>query len=277
MSSIVQNEERVARFTSSQIYKLVPLGKRDMTKAELEVYKKQNPGSRARTTTDMALFQEGGLTYIRHKRQEFKRKRSMSLDAFSRATAWGEFMEKVVYDLIGLEYKITSKSTKVHPKIKYWSGSQDLIVPKVKISEIKCYQPEKFCDYADCLLQRDIALFRDEFPEEYWQIVSNAIINRVPKGEALLYQPYDSEADMIYEKVVNYDGEDAQRFQFIANDIREGRMRSLPFQPNDSEYPNLISFEFEVPKDDRKFLTERVKNAVKLLISQDDAEPESEK
>lgn len=239
MSSIVTNKDRVGKFTSSEIHKLIK-------------------GGRGKD----AVWSVAGLTYIRHKRQERKRKRSLSLDAYSRAIAWGHFMELRVFDLIGIEYQVTSKETAVHPDHDFWAGSCDLIVTGKKISEIKCYQPEKFCDYADCLIDKDIDRMRDDFSQEYWQIVSNAAINQVPKGEAILYQPYDSEAQEIKEMVYKYMEPDAWKYRYICDAID-----SLPFQPNDSGYPNLVSFEFEVPKEDIEFLTNRIIEAEQKLKS----------
>jgi len=237
-----------------------------MTEDELKAHKKENPSSRKKNIEDG--FAEGGETYIRHKRQELKRGRSLSLDPGGRAISWGDLMEQRVYDLIGLEYHITSKETTLHPKIPHWSGSTDLIVPGEKIGEIKCYQPEKSCDYGDILLAQDIDRFRSDKPEEYWQIVSNAAIHQVPRGEAISYLPYDREAKEIAEMAEYYDGHDSHRFEYIWREILADDLHKLPFQPNDSGYPNLISWEFVIPKDDIKYLESRIKEATKLLLDE---------
>ncbi len=136
--SIVKNKVRVANFSSSEIFKLIDLGTRQMTEAEKDAHKKLFPKSQKRTIEDPSLFSSAGLNYIKAKNQEQKRKRSLSLDIDPRSADWGKVMERRVFDLVGLEYSITSQVTKQHPIIKRWVGSPDMIVPNVKVSEIKC-------------------------------------------------------------------------------------------------------------------------------------------
>lgn len=241
--SIVTNENRHGKFTSSQISKLIKSGR---SKAD--------------------NFSAAGLTYIEEKYFERKRKRSLSNDAGSRSTAWGNIMEKYVFSILGFEYSITSDDTTLHklyPNI--WAGSCDLIVPNMKIAEIKCYEAKKFCQYAEVLLSKDIQLFKDEFADEYWQIVSNCCINEVDQGEAILYLPYDLEAEKIKEFVDNYEGNDIWKYRYIFDEIEAGNLHKLPFQPDNSDYPSLVTFDFEVPKEDKEYLTSRVLEAETFL------------
>lgn len=253
----------MANFTSSNVWKLIKKGSRPMTEEEKKAYKEKNPKGQKRNIDDG--FSAGGETYINEKRQEQKRKRSLNLDSYSRALAWGDLMELLVYDMIGLEYQIQSKETTKHASVPRWSGSCDLLVPGIKVGEIKCYQPKMFCDYADMLLQKDLDLFRTDFAEEYWQIVSNAAIHGVSHGEALAFLPYDSMAPMIAEFAVEYDGDDAWKYRYIYEEIYKGDLHKLPFQPDDSEYPALVTWEFEVPNEDILYLESRILEATKLL------------
>lgn len=236
MSSIVANKDRVGNFTSSEIHRLC--------------------------TFDRSGKKEGAPfhTYVEEKQREKRLGRSISTNASSRDTAWGNFIEIRVFELLGFEYKIKSDETFRHPTIEGWTGSPDLIVPNEKVSDIKCYAPNNFSKYADVLLTKDIELLKKENAKEYWQLVSNAIINQVPKAEAILYAPYISEQQEIIEMVENYDGADQYKYRFIA----ESEWYELPFIPDNSYYKNLIKFEFEVPKEDIEFLTERVQLAIKL-------------
>lgn len=236
MSSIVTNVDRVGRFTSSEIHKLVKTGK--AVKDD---------------------FSAAGYTYIEERFYERKRKRSLSQDAYSRATAWGNIIEKYVFELLNIDYSMTSSETTCHPDFgNFWSGSCDLIVPGVKISEIKAYEAKKFCQYAECLLSEDLDRFKNDFAQEYWQIVSNACIHGVSKGEAILYQPFDKEAKAISEFIECYDGEDVFQYRYIYDDIADNYLYKLPFQPNDSGYPNLVVFEFDIPEQDKILLTNRI-------------------
>src|SRR5699024_3866824 len=91
-----------------------------------------------------------------------------------------------------LGYHLKSQGTVLHPDKKfsdYWGGSCDfeyLQGGKITfISELKSYQKKKFAQYTDCLLQKDTEHFKKNFPDEYWQIVSNCIIHNVDFGEAI--------------------------------------------------------------------------------------------
>src|SRR5690606_39171938 len=130
--------------------------------------------------------------------------------------------------LIGMEYKITSNKTDIHPTIKGWSGSKDLIVEGVKVSDIKCYQPLNFGRYTNVINSKNIALFKEERPKEYWQLVSNAIINKTPKAEAISFMPYESQLEEIREMAENYDGADQWKYRFIS----ESHKSALPYLPD---------------------------------------------
>jgi len=235
--SITENKARIGSFTSSEIYKLIKTG------------------------TKGKEFSAPGLTYIQEKQIELRLQRSITTDSHSNAMAWGTFMEQYVFSLIGIEYKITSNVTDVHPTIKGWSGSKDLIQEGVKISDIKCYQPKNFALYADALASKDLERIKAEFPKEYWQLVSNAIINEVPKAEAILFMPYESELEEIKAMALAYEGADMWKYRFIY----ESDKSALPYIPDGGHYSNLNTFEFEVPQSDIDLLTERVELAIKYL------------
>lgn len=228
--SIIENISRIGNFTSSQIYRLM--------------------GSPAVSKT-----------YIEERNLERQLGRSVDNEAYSNDMAWGSFLEQRVLDLLGLEYCLSSNQTDTHSEINYWSGSKDLIVIGVKISEIKCYQPKNFAKYTNALLTKDIEHIKKEFPKEYYQLVSNAIINKVPNAEAITYMPYESELEEIREMASNYDGVDQWKYRFISERDKSG----LAYLPDGGFFKNLNLFEFEVPKEDKETLTERVLEAGKLL------------
>lgn len=231
IQSITQNEARVGAFTSSQIYRLMG-------------------SDRVRST------------YIEEKRIEKRLGRSIELDKYSRPMAWGTLLETRVFDLLGLEYTPVGNDTVVHPEIPEWAGSADLIAPMLgKISEVKCYEPKKFCQYTDALLSGDINHLRSDFAEEYWQMVSNAILNGMAYAEAITYMPYQSELQEIRDLAADYPYADPWKYRFIY----ESQDYELAYLPDGGYYKNLNIFCFEVPGEDIKVLTERVKSAVELL------------
>lgn len=214
---------RYGRFTSSQIYRLVG------TKRVRE-------------------------TYLTEKAIERRMQSSLDIGGHSQSIAWGNFMEFVVFSELGLEYQITSNTTVVHPEFDFWAGSCDLLVPGKKIAEIKCYQKKNFALYTDCLLKKDIELFKKDFPSEYWQIVSNAIINKVDIGEGITYMPYESQHEELRDMAANYDGSDQWKYRFIAESPKE----HLPLLKDGGHYKSINKFEFEIPKEDIQELTNAV-------------------
>jgi hypothetical protein len=232
----MNNEIRTANFTSSNIFKLMTTGK----------------GAHG--------FGEKALTYIQEKRIESRIGRGLDNGAYSRDMAWGEFVEARVFDLLGLDYKIVSKDTFKHPQIKNWVGSPDLLT-KDSVGDIKCYQPKNFALYSDALLTGDLELIKKEFPKEYWQLISNAIICDKKYAEAVVYLPYKSELNDIRIMADNYEGVDQWRYRFII----EADDRELAHQIEGLYYKNLNQLKFEVPQQDIDLLTERVKLAITLL------------
>lgn len=239
----MNNDKRCGKFTSSMVYKLIKLD----TKGN---------------------FQKPGLTYIEETQIERRMESCLDGGAHTQALAWGNWCELVVYSILGLEYQISSKQTLLHPKYgDFWSGSVDLFTenPKTKkkesIAEIKCYQKKMFAQYTDCLLKKDIELLKKDFPKEYFQIVSNAIIHNVDIGEAITYMPYVSEAKEIREMVEDYDGDDQWRYKFI----RDRDIEDLPFLPDGGYYKNINKFAFVVPDEDKALLESRILQAAEFL------------
>lgn len=239
MSSIVTNELRVGRFTSSQVHCLMKKGK-----------------------SASAIFSKAGLTYIEKKYHERKLNRSLDMAAHSKSMAWGLFLEQYVYShFTGLRYEIASNQTKANPNVSYHSGSADLLVPNELVSDIKCYEPIKFCKIVECMLKRERVDFAREFPQEYWQLVSNAVINDVPNGESIVYMPTLEELAEIREIAADYDGADQWKYRHIY----EAEDYELPHIPKGSQYESLNKFEFPIPQEDKDFLMERLAAAEEVL------------
>ena len=109
----------------------------------------------------------------------------------------------------------------------------------------------------------NIELLKNDFPKEYWQIVSNCCIDDVEIGEAITYMPYVSEYEEIRDMAENYDGADAWKYKFI----RDLPVEDLPFLPDGGYYKNINKFAFIVPKEDKDHLEERIKQAEEKLKS----------
>lgn len=237
MGDIKENMDRVAHFTSSQMSRLTTFGTDKVT-----------PG---------APF----FTYVQEKIYEKGLLRSLDVGGHSQATAWGNLIEKYVYEhKLGTEYQYSAQTTGVHPTIKTWAGSKDVWVEGVKISDIKAYYPKNFCAMIDSF--KDVELFKKNFAKEYWQLASNAAIDGVALAESILFMPYRSELESIREYAANYDGNDQWKYRFIF----ESEDYDLPYVSDESKvYKDLNIISFEVPQADTDFLTKRVLLASKCM------------
>lgn len=240
--SITLNEKRIAAFTSSEIYRLCTSNV------------KKEP------------FGAPGLSYINEKRLEKRLGRSINVETYTQAMAWGKFNEVVVHQKLGTSYNLSSTETDAHPTIAGWSGSKDCMHFKngkpYAVVEMKAYQPKHFAEYTDVLLKQDVELLKSQCLQEYYQIVSNAIINGVEYGCAISYMPYESELPVLRELAENWPepGEE-WKYRFIS----EKDKSCLAYLPDGGYYKDLNRFEFRIPDADKQFLTDRVNYALKLL------------
>jgi hypothetical protein len=187
----------------------------------------------------------------------------ISQETSARPTTWGKLVEKRVFDLLPIDYKLTSKDFIQHHQFEYWGGSPDG-VSKDCVFDIKCpYTRKSFAQMYEMMEANDIQLFKKEFPEYYWQLVSNAILTNKHVAELIIYLPYQSELEEIRELAANNTDIDLETKLFwIANSIDE----DLPHQPNDSGYNNLKIYRFEILDCDIDILTEKIKSLQSYFI-----------
>lgn len=247
---MIQTLSRIGNFTSSEIVAL--------------------------TTTDRSGKGWGkpALTYIEETNFERKLGRSISDETNAKPLTWGNLLESRAFSLLGLEYILTSKQTKVHPEIPYWAGSKDGYknYDGVTIFDLKCpFTLKSFCQLVDPLYNgltgmdamnkiRDTHKDGDKF---YYQIVSNAILDNDTKyGELIIYMPYKSELDEIKSLPMSLSGEEMGKYYWITMAGED----ELPFLLDGGYYNNLNILRFEIPQADKDFLTTKVLEAGKMLI-----------
>lgn len=251
----MNNPERIGRFTSSQMHRLMSNGR------------------------SLGSVGQPFYTYVDEKRNERNMGVSFDSDPYTKSIAWGNFMELYLHgECLGSEYRLTSKGTLVHPDYEYWAGTPDCEKFKngelFAISEIKCYQPKKFADYTNAIKKQDVGFLRDNFKQEYYQVVSNACILNVDYGEVISFMPYASQMDNVVDKngditsigireIINAldDFADQNKYRFIVDSPNH----DLAVLPDGGFYKNINKFMFEIPKEDKEKLTERVELASKEI------------
>lgn len=222
MESILENKIRVACVSSSQVYRIM---------GTPAIYK----------------------TYQKEVKFEQRMKRKLSLGKSTNATNWGLFLEQIVHQSLSLDYITQAQVTLPHPTIKGWVGSPDTFTDEV-VADIKCFEPLNFCNYIEVLEQNSTEVFKKEYPKEYWQLISNALILGKSKIQVILYLPYEKDLEDIRNLAASYDEYDAWKYRFIY----ELPPSQLACQPNDSGYKDLNIFTFDLPKEDAELLTSKV-------------------
>jgi hypothetical protein len=207
-------------------------------------------------------FGAPALKYIKQVNLELKLGRELTCDREARPTSWGDFMERHVFQLLPLAYRNVSGVRYFHSDFPHWSGSPDLIKAET-VGDCKApFNLEVFCDKIDAL-QGGIEKYRDEFPEDYYQHISNAILLNsngldITHFEAIIYVPFKSELAQLRTLAQHSE----ERFKWIAF----ASDNELPWIPDNGHYKNLNVMRFEVPVSDKDFLTNRVKRASDMLI-----------
>lgn len=229
----MNKELRAGRFTSSQ-------------------------ASRVMASLKSGLPSSAFFTYVKEKAAERSMGITLGTEVKVRSILWGRLMEVVLFDLLGIEYKMEHKKTLVHPKYPFWSGTPDLEHAE-KVGEIKCYERKKFGLLSMCLNKQNIAELKNNFKEEYWQCVSNAALIGVKKAELIAYMPYLSELKELLDLVK--DTNFLEKHGLPPEDyywFTEENLDTMPYLPDDSPMSNVNSFEFEVPELDFVALEQRM-------------------
>ena len=240
---MIANVNRIGRFTSSQIWKLMTDGRGE-----------NGLGSPA-------------ITYIEEKRAERCLGRSIDLGAHSPALVWGKVMEVVGFEQeMGLDYSLCSTETITHPKYKFWSGSPDARTVN-KAVEMKCFYPKAYYELSRDLMLEDLQKIKANHKEIYWQVLSNSILLGLNKAEIIAFTPTEKQLIEVREKLLNTDFamEKLGMKDWQVRWIYEKELYELPYIPGNIQWPNCVKFEFDVNTEDVIALTKRVLLAEKML------------
>lgn len=177
-------DARLAKFTSSEWYKLFKSGTRLMTELELADREK---GDKRRTVD--VLLGDGARTYIREKVAEIMTNgASAEYKAFeSQATDWGKTYEPEARDLFESLTGLETKTCGFYQYNDIFGGSPDGIIEEVDVLEIKCpinganHIANRCCKNAADLLELN--------PEYYIQIQGNLLATGLKHGWFVSYDP----------------------------------------------------------------------------------------
>jgi hypothetical protein len=169
---------RAGRFTSSEMWKLMLSGTREMTEAELKARPKTGKGSKTKFVEDPACLSDQTITYIYSKVAESLTGQAAE-PVNSQATRWGDDMEPFAAEYFrektGLDYDIIS----FVPFGDHAGGSPDRVIKGTKdILEIKC--PFNSANQIHYLMLTDQWDLKRQHPEHYWQCMSNLLFMDAP-------------------------------------------------------------------------------------------------
>jgi hypothetical protein len=243
---MIHNLPRIGNFSSSEIVALTKKAK------------------------DGKSFGAPAITYIEETNMERLLGRSLTTEIDARATSWGTLLEPRVFDMLGLEYTLSSKETIVHPTIPFWVGSPDGSTPNTTADFKAPLTLKSFCQLVQPLyegLTGKAAMDRvredhKDGEKFYWQIVSNAILQGNDFGELIPYMPYHSELDAIRTMARHHEQAGKYKWVDYASDDE------LPYLIEGGYYKNLNIIRFEIPEADKKFLTDCVVRAGERLLKE---------
>lgn len=227
--------KRTGTFSSSSIYKLVKKGR----------------------STE---FSAPGVSYIKEKSYEIRLQRELQSGTSGRPAIWGTMVEYRAFELLPLDLRLESKQRYKHPELM-WTGAPDIVNQRLAGDIKSPFTLKSFCELVDIIDSKDSQVFKAEKPEYYWQLVSNAILTGLDTALFVVYVPFQEELNLIREMAENYEG-DQNKVAWIG----WAQDEDLPYLVEDGMYKNINTWEFEIPQEDKDFLTERVRLAEVELI-----------
>lgn len=201
-------------------------------------------------------------SYLEECNMERELMRSVDKEENARQLTWGKLCETYLFGsigLLGLEYRASGNTTRVHKYYNWWSGSEDGEFEN-GVLELKCpYTIKSFYKFSKAIQKDDIAAIRDvkigtskDGEKYYWQMVSNACLLDVDYAEFCVYMPFEIELDAIRETSGLMENiNDYAWVNWSNND-------QLPHLKVNGVLSNLSKLRFEVPKKDKEALIKKV-------------------
>jgi putative phage-type endonuclease len=166
--------QRLGKFTSSEVYKIIGTGK----------------GSN---------FSQTGETYILQKVGEFLTKEQNQVETI--AMKWGKEQEplaKHFYQKISGK-KVSDVGFIESEDIERFGGSPDGLI-EGGIIEIKC--PFETSNFIDLVLSLKLGNFKKDYPSYYWQVQANMMLTNTNTCDFVVFDPrIDSDLGMFIHKI----------------------------------------------------------------------------
>lgn len=162
------DEVRLTRFTSSEFYKLMECGKREMTKEELAARPKKGKGSKTTMVPDPSKMGDKGLKYIRQKVWETLSGVGLP-SAYAFPLVHGKTTEPLAVIAFENKFQVETYEVGFQTFTDHAGGSPDRLIGDDAGLEIKCPSSDEQIDY---LLLTDHYDLKRNYPEYYWQCVS---------------------------------------------------------------------------------------------------------
>lgn len=177
---------RVGRFTSSEFYKLVEPGKRDMTPEELAVRPKSGKGSKTTQIIDPSILSPATETYIRIKVAEVLTGRPKP-QSYAYPLVYGKEMEPEAVEYFERLTGLECFEVGFQPYTDHAGGSPDRLVGLDAGLEIKCpWTSDKQIDY---LMMTDRHDLKNNYPDYYWQCVTLMLFTGRERWHFCTYDP----------------------------------------------------------------------------------------
>lgn len=177
---------RVGRFTSSQIYRLMFHGYREMTREEKKERPKTGKGSKVTRVIDTSQLGTEAESYIMEKVSEVLTGLPQQ-QSYAYPLVYGKDMEPnaVAYfeHVTGLE----TKSVGFVQFSDHAGGSPDRLIGEDQGLEVKC--PHNPTNQLNYLMLTDRFDLKRLYPEYYWQVVSLLLFTNRKKWHFVTYDP----------------------------------------------------------------------------------------
>lgn len=178
-------EMRIGRFTSSEFYKLMESGKREMTPAELAARPKKGIGSATKYIPDPSKMSTGGLSYIRQKVWETMTGKAKS-SSYAYPIVYGRETEPEAVEHFERVTGLITQSVGFQPWTDHAGGSPDRLIGDNEGLEIKCPYSDEQIDYLQMTDHFDL---KRNYPDYYWQVVSLILFTGRERWHFCTYDP----------------------------------------------------------------------------------------